>query len=135
VDFAFEAEQGGGGGQRYTVLACAGFGNHFFLTEFFGQQHFADAVVDFVGTGVVEVFAFEEDLRAAFGEGAGVVNGAGAADIGGLQAFHFADEIGIADDAVKAGFQFGQGLGKGGMADAAAVLAEVAVLIGKDEGG
>ena len=46
----------------------------------------------------------------------------------------FADEVGIADDAVKAGFQFGQGLGKGRMADAAAVLAEVAVLIGKDEG-
>ena len=51
VDFAFEAEQGGGGGERYAMLACAGFGNHFFLAEFFGQQHFADAVVDFVGAG------------------------------------------------------------------------------------
>ena len=61
-----------------------------------------------------------------------MVDGAGAADIGGLQAFHFADEVGIADDAVKAGFQFGQGLGKGRMADAAAVLAEIAVAVGKN---
>ena len=37
VDFAFEPEQGGGSGQRYAVLTCAGFGDHFFLAEFFGQ--------------------------------------------------------------------------------------------------
>ena len=42
-----------------------------------------DGVVDFVCACVVEVFAFEPDLRAAEvgGEAFGVVNGAGAADI------------------------------------------------------
>ena len=53
VDFAFQAQQGRSGGQGHAVLPRAGFGNHFFLAQFFRQQHFADAVVDFVRTGVV----------------------------------------------------------------------------------
>ena len=89
------------------MLAGAGFGNHFLFTQLFRQQHFADAVVDFVRAGVVEVFAFQINLRAALRQRAGVVDRAGASDISGLQAFHFADEIGVFNNVAKAGFDFG----------------------------
>ena len=93
------------------MLPRAGFGNHFFLAQFFCQQHFADAVVDFVRTGVVQIFAFQINFRAAFRQGARMINRAGTADISGLQAFHFGDEIGIFNNIVKTGFDFRQRFG------------------------
>jgi hypothetical protein len=40
------------------VLACAGFGDDAGLAHAAGEEDLADGVVDFVGAGVEEVFAF-----------------------------------------------------------------------------
>lgn len=64
-DFAFHAEEGGNGGSGYAVLAGAGFGNEAGLAHPFCQEGLADAVIDLVGAGVVEVFSFQEDAGAA----------------------------------------------------------------------
>ena len=65
------------------MLAGTGFGNHAGLAHASRQQRLADAVVDLVGAGVVEVFAFEEYLRAAeeTRPAPGVIDRAGATDI------------------------------------------------------
>ena len=133
VDFAFQPQQRSRRGQRHAMLAGAGFSHHFFLAEFFRQQHFADAVVDFVRTGVVEVFALEVNLRAALRQRAGMVNRAGAADISGLKPLHFSDKCRIADDAAKACFDFGQRHRQIGMVDFAAVRTEKALRIGQHQ--
>lgn len=64
-DFAFHAEEGGDGGSGYAVLAGTGFGNEAGLAHPFCQKGLADAVIDLVGAGVVEVFSFQEDAGAA----------------------------------------------------------------------
>ena len=65
VDDAVEAEMGTGGGGGDAVLAGAGFGDHAALAHPQREQRLAERVVDFVGAGVVEVFALEPDLSAA----------------------------------------------------------------------
>ena len=65
VDHALEAEQRGRGGGGHAVLACPGLGDHARLAEPLGQQRLSENVVDLVRTGVVEVFALEEDPSAA----------------------------------------------------------------------
>ena len=96
VDVTFQAKIGGGGGQGHAVLAGAGFGDEFFLAEVGGEESFAHAVVQFVGAGVVEVFALEVNLRGAemAGEAFGMIDGGGAS----LEVFadgaQFRDEFG-----------------------------------------
>ena len=69
------------------MLAGAGLGNHFLLAHELGQQGLAQAVVDLVGTRVVQVFALEMNLRAAqlVRQALGVKDGAGATHIVGKQ--------------------------------------------------
>ena len=83
VDDAVEAEVGAGGGGGDAVLAGAGFGDDALLAHAQGEQGLAEGVVDFVGAGVVEVFALEPDLRSAalVGKAAGVVEGRRASDV------------------------------------------------------
>src|SRR6185369_5777715 len=64
-DGAGETEKGGGGGGGDAVLAGAGLGDHALLAHAVGEQALADGVVDLVRAGVEEVFALEEDARAA----------------------------------------------------------------------
>ena len=64
VNFAFQPEIGGGGGQRHAVLTGAGLGNQAFFAQVFRQQPFAHAVIELVRAGVVEVFAFQIDAPA-----------------------------------------------------------------------
>jgi hypothetical protein len=47
------------------MLAGASLGNDPPLAHAHRQQHLAKGVVDLVGAGVVEIFPFEVDLRAA----------------------------------------------------------------------
>ena len=65
VDDALQPEAGAGRGRGHAVLAGAGFGDHARLAHAAGQQGLAERVVDLVGAGVVQVFAFEIDLRPA----------------------------------------------------------------------
>ncbi len=65
VDDAVESEMGAGGGGRDAMLAGAGFGDHALLAHAQREQALADRVVDLVSAGVIEVFAFEPNLRPA----------------------------------------------------------------------
>jgi hypothetical protein len=47
------------------MLAGAGFGDDPGLAHAFGKQDLADAIVDLVRAGVIELVALEVDLRAA----------------------------------------------------------------------
>ena len=87
VNFTLQPNQCGGGGECHTVLPCTCFGDDFFLTHFFGEQDFTDAVVDFVRACVVQILAFEVNLRAIgreVGEVFRMINRAGATDVGFL---------------------------------------------------
>ena len=64
-------------GSRHAVLACTGFGNDARLAHAASQHGLTDGVVDLVCAGVVQVFAFQVNLRATHlpaGTGS-VVNG------------------------------------------------------------
>ena len=65
VDHAFQAVAGADRGGRDAVLPGTGLRNDARLAHAPGQHGLSDGVVDLVRAGVVEVFALEEDLRAA----------------------------------------------------------------------
>ena len=65
VDDAFQAEAGAGRGGGHAVLAGAGLGDHAPLAHAARQQGLAERVVDLVGAGMVQVFAFQIDSRPA----------------------------------------------------------------------
>ena len=64
VDRAGQAEARGDGGGGDAVLAGAGLGDDARLAHAAGEQDLADAVVDLVRAGVVELVALEIDLGA-----------------------------------------------------------------------
>ena len=65
VDDALHAEARGDGRRGDAVLAGAGLGDHARLAHAPREQRLADAVVDLVRAGVVQVLALQVDLRAA----------------------------------------------------------------------
>jgi hypothetical protein len=65
VDLTFEAEEGRGRRGGDAVLPGAGLGDDAWLAHAFRQKRLADAVVDLVGAGVVEVLALQQDAGAA----------------------------------------------------------------------
>src|SRR5690606_29322629 len=97
VDHAFHAVARRHGGRGHPVLARTGLGDHARLAHAPGEQGLADAVVDLVGAGVVQVFALEPDLRAAqlFGPAPRVVDRTGPADEVLQLVGEFALEIGV----------------------------------------
>ena len=64
-DLARQAEAGAHGRHRDAVLAGAGLGDDARLAHARGEQDLAQAVVDLVAAGVVELVALEVDLGAA----------------------------------------------------------------------
>ena len=60
-----KADEGGGGGERDAVLPRARLGDELLLAHALGQQRLAEAVVDLVRAGVVQILALEVNLRAA----------------------------------------------------------------------
>ncbi|EGE58214.1 hypothetical protein RHECNPAF_334005 [Rhizobium etli CNPAF512] len=91
VDDAGKSEAGGNSGRSDAVLAGASFRNDARLAHALGEQDLADAVVDLVRAGVVQLLAFEVNLRAAeFGrQPLGEIERAGAADIVRAQMLQF----------------------------------------------
>ena len=65
VDVALEAEQRAGRRRRDAVLPGAGLGDDPALAHADREQRLAERVVDLVRAGVGQVFALEEDPRAA----------------------------------------------------------------------
>ena len=65
------------------MLTRAGFGDDAFFTHAAGKQCLTDGVVYLVRASMVQVFAFQPDLRSAqmLGQSRGMVNGAGATDV------------------------------------------------------
>ena len=83
VDDAFQAETGTGGCRGHAMLAGTGFGDHALLAHPHRQQCLAERVVDFVGAGVIQIFALQIDLRPAgmFAEPLGVIERRRPADV------------------------------------------------------
>ena len=65
VDHARQAEPRTGGGGGDAMLAGTGLGDHALLAHSDGEQRLAECVVDLVRSGVVQVLAFQPDLRSA----------------------------------------------------------------------
>jgi hypothetical protein len=133
VDHAFHAvaRRHRGGGD--AVLAGAGLGDHARLAHAPRQQRLADAVVDLVRAGVVQVFALEVDLRTAeqAGPALGVIHRAGAADIVLEVVFELGAECRIGLGRRIGLAQFGQGRHQGFGDENAAVGPEMAARVGQ----
>ncbi len=66
IHHAFHVHQGADSGCGHAVLAGSGFGDDAGLAHAPGQNDLAYGVVDFVGAGVVEVFALQIHLATVF---------------------------------------------------------------------
>lgn len=61
----FRPKSAQGGRERQPVLPRARFSDDRFLAQMLGEKNFPDTVVDLVRARVVEVLAFEIDVRSA----------------------------------------------------------------------
>ncbi len=132
VDHALHAEARGHGGGGHAVHAGAGLGDDALFAHALGQQDLADAVVDLVRAGVVQVFALEVDLRAAelLGQALGEVQRAGAADVVTLEIGQLLEEGRIALGLLVFGGQLVDQRHQGFGDELAAEAAEQAAVVG-----
>ncbi len=135
-DVAFQAEEGGCRGGGDAVLAGAGFGDDALFAHAEGEQGLADGVVDLVGAGVVEVFAFEVDCGAfeVLGEAAGEIESRGAADEIAEVVVEIFLEFGVGFGAGVFGFELSERGDEGFGDEDAAVGAEMASGVGEGGG-
>ena len=79
VNFAFQAEEGGGCSQRHAMLSCARFRDNALLAHVFGQKAFPHAMVELMGACMVQIFPLQVNLRGAqvAGKAFAVVNRGG----------------------------------------------------------
>ena len=96
-DLAGQLELGAHGRHRHAVLAGAGLGDDARLAHALGEQDLAQAVVDLVAAGVVELVALEVDLGAAemLGQALGEIERARPAGVVGVERVELALEGGI----------------------------------------
>ena len=132
IDHAFQPVTGADGGGRHTVLAGAGFCNHARLAHALGEHGLANGVVDFVGAGVVQVFALEKNLRATHlaAHACCVVHGGGASDKVRKFRLEFCEEFGVVLVLGVGVLQFVDGVGQRLGDKAAAVFAKVTAGVG-----
>jgi hypothetical protein len=98
IDNAFQPEAGADRGGCHAMLAGAGFGDDARLAHPAGQQDLAQAVVDLVAAGVVELIALEVDFRPAqfLGQALGEIKRRGTTGIGALSPSSSAWKLGSA---------------------------------------
>ena len=65
VNIALQPKQRRDGGGGNAVLPGARLRDHPLLAHAHGEQRLADGVIDFVGAGVIQIFALEINLAAA----------------------------------------------------------------------
>ncbi len=133
VDHALQAQARGHGGAGHAMLAGTGLGDDAGLAHARGQQRLADGVVHLVRTGVVEILALEQDLRAAdvAAQAFGVVNRAGPADVVLQVLVVGGNERRIDPRLVVGGSQFLQRPDQGLGDETAAIAAEMPVGVGE----
>ena len=103
-DFALHAHQGAHGGGGHTVLSGARLGNDARLAHLACQEDLPDGVVDFVRSGVVEVFALEVEATAvALAQTSGEVEGRGSSGVVAEQGAEFRLELFRVDDVAVRG--------------------------------
>lgn len=131
VDHAGKPEAGGDGCGSHAVLTGAGLGDDAGLAHALGEQDLADAIVDLVRAGVVQLLALEIDLGAAeFGRQAlGEIERARPTDVMGAELLELRLEarivLGLVPFVLEIEDQRHQGLGD----ETAAENAEAAVLV------
>ena len=69
VHLARQPKQGAGGCGGHAMLTRAGFGDDPLFAHAFGQQSLPDGVVDFVSTGVGQIFPLQKDGGPSCGTG------------------------------------------------------------------
>ena len=133
VHDAFQPQPRGDRGAGHAVLAGAGLGDDPRFAHAAGEQRLADGVVDLVRAGVIEVFALQQDARAADfrAEPFGVIDRTGTADVMLQIAIEFGDERRIDPRRVVSGGEFLQRADQGFGDETAAEAVEVALGIGK----
>ncbi len=135
MNFALHAQQGADGRQRNAMLAGSSLGHHFFLAHLLGQQHLADAVVDFMGAGMIQILALEINLCATRGrQVARMIHRAWTANVSTVQAVHFSNEFRVLDDLAICMPNIGHDAAQAVILDRSAVNAEKAVVVWCDEG-
>lgn len=101
------------------------------------EQHLADGVIDFVGTGEVEIFAFEIDAGAAafLGESFGEVEGIGATDKVCQEIVELTMEFGVGFSLFPGFAEFFEGVHQCFGDIAPAIFAEASAMIGNSADG
>ena len=106
-DDALHAHQGTSRGGGHTVLAGAGLGHDASLAHVAGDENLPEGIVDFMRTGVVEVFALEVEFAPIFfAQAAGVIQRTGATDVIAQQGVKLSLECGTFDDVAVLRLQF-----------------------------
>ena len=106
-DNALHAHQGTSRGGGHTVLAGAGLGHDAPLAHVAGDENLPEGVVDFVRTGVVEVFAFEVEFAPVFfAQAASMIQRTRATDVIAQQGVELSLECGTFDDVTILRLQF-----------------------------
>ncbi len=118
------------------MLASAGLGDDARLAHAARKQNLADAIVDFVRAGVIEIFALEPDLCAAqlLGPAPRMVDRTGAADEMAQLVGVFFQKAGIRAVFVVSGAQLVQGMHQRFRNEGTAELAEMPFRIGQSIG-
>ena len=66
INHALQSHKCRHGGGGHAVLPGARFGNNPFFTQMLRHEDLSDGVVDFVGTGMGQIFPFQENVSAVF---------------------------------------------------------------------
>ena len=131
-DGAGQAETGCDRGRGDAMLAGAGLGDDAGLAHAQGEQDLAEAVIDLVAAGMIELVALEPDLGAAefLGQALGKIHRARLADIIAQEFIHLVGEGRIDLGRLIGGFQLKDERHQGFRDISAAEIAKTAGLVG-----